>query len=51
MGRALLSLIQGVIDRVEYDADHGVGAGDRVADLTGQGMAGVGSETGLVEER
>src|SRR5450756_939420 len=51
VGRALLSLVQGVIDRVEHDGDHGVGAGDRVADRTGQGLAGAGSEAGLVEER
>ena len=51
VGRAVLPLVQGVVDRVEHDADHGVGAGDRVADLPGQGTAGLGGEVGLVEER
>ena len=51
VGRAWLALVQGVVDRVEHDADHSVGTSDRVADLTGQGMSGFGSEIGLVEER
>ena len=50
VGRAGLALVQGVVDRVEDDADHGVGLGDLLADLPGEGTARLGGKVGLVEE-
>jgi hypothetical protein len=45
-----LALIQGVVDRIEHHADHGVGSGDHLTDRGGERPARLGDEVCFVEQ-